>query len=91
MVEAEISFTQSLEDLMRVSHRTGIQCENCFSSCVQSADVWCSKLYPYAFQVMEDMFRSTTEHVLDYCAEDVDLYHKHVAPRHRVIKQIILI
>ncbi|TKS80690.1 putative asparagine--tRNA ligase, mitochondrial [Collichthys lucidus] len=50
MVEAEISFTESLEDLTKV---------------------------------MEDMFRSATEHVLAHCAEDVDLFHKHVTPGHR--------
>ncbi|XP_034024363.1 probable asparagine--tRNA ligase, mitochondrial [Thalassophryne amazonica] len=50
MVEAEISFTQSLEDLT---------------------------------QVMEDMFRSTTEQVFARCTEDVDLFHKHVARGHR--------
>uniref|UniRef100_A0A673WJ62 Asparaginyl-tRNA synthetase 2, mitochondrial n=1 Tax=Salmo trutta TaxID=8032 RepID=A0A673WJ62_SALTR len=50
MVEAEISFTQSLEDLMKV---------------------------------MEDLFRSTTEHLLDQCPEDVALYHKHVSPGYR--------
>ncbi|KAG7479177.1 putative asparagine-tRNA ligase, mitochondrial [Solea senegalensis] len=50
MVEAELSFTQSIEDLT---------------------------------QVMEDMFRSATEHVLAHCAEDVDLFHKHVTPGHR--------
>ncbi|XP_070761554.1 asparaginyl-tRNA synthetase isoform X2 [Enoplosus armatus] len=50
MVEAEVSFTQSLEDLAKV---------------------------------MEDMFRSATEHVLAHCAEDVDLFHKHVTPGHK--------
>ncbi|XP_062242252.1 probable asparagine--tRNA ligase, mitochondrial [Platichthys flesus] len=50
MVEAEVSFTQSLEDLTKV---------------------------------MEGMFRSATEHVLARCAEDVDLFHKHVTPGHR--------
>uniref|UniRef100_G3PEJ7 asparagine--tRNA ligase n=1 Tax=Gasterosteus aculeatus aculeatus TaxID=481459 RepID=G3PEJ7_GASAC len=54
MVEAEVSFTQSLEDLTKV---------------------------------MEDMFRSATEHVLAHCAEDVDLFHKHVTPGHRVSPQ----
>lgn len=49
MVEAEVSFTRSLEDLTKV---------------------------------MEDMFRSATEHVLAHCAEDVDLFHKHVTPGH---------
>uniref|UniRef100_A0A673AQ86 Asparaginyl-tRNA synthetase 2, mitochondrial n=1 Tax=Sphaeramia orbicularis TaxID=375764 RepID=A0A673AQ86_9TELE len=52
MVEAEVSFTQSLEDLTKV---------------------------------MEDMFRSATEHVLAQCADDVDLFHKHVTPGHRVM------
>lgn len=50
MVEAEISFTESLEDLTKV---------------------------------MEDMFRSATEDVLTHCAEDVDLFHRHVAPGQR--------
>ncbi|XP_041796831.1 probable asparagine--tRNA ligase, mitochondrial [Chelmon rostratus] len=50
MVEAEVSFTQSIEDLTKV---------------------------------MEDMFRFATEHVLAHCAEDVDLFHKHVTPGHR--------
>ncbi|KAM6933340.1 asparaginyl-tRNA synthetase [Xenentodon cancila] len=50
MVEAEISFIQSLEDLTKV---------------------------------MEDMFKSATEHVLAHCVEDVDLFHKHVTPGHR--------
>ncbi|KAM6973741.1 asparaginyl-tRNA synthetase isoform 2-T2 [Aplochiton taeniatus] len=50
MVEAEISFTHSLEDLMKV---------------------------------MEEMFRSVTEHLLTHCSEDMDLFHKHVAPGHR--------
>ncbi|XP_008291261.1 asparaginyl-tRNA synthetase [Stegastes partitus] len=50
MVEAEISFTQSIEDLTKV---------------------------------MEDMFKSATEHVLAHCVEDVDLFHKHVTPGHR--------
>ncbi|CAN9510937.1 unnamed protein product [Ophioblennius macclurei] len=50
MVEAEISFTQSMEDLTKV---------------------------------MEDMFRSATEHVLARCVEDVDLFHRHVTPGHR--------
>lgn len=50
MVEAEISFTQSIEDLTKV---------------------------------MEDMFRSATEHVLAHCTEDVSLFHKHVTPGHR--------
>ncbi|XP_008307027.1 asparaginyl-tRNA synthetase isoform X2 [Cynoglossus semilaevis] len=50
MVEAEVSFTQSLEDLT---------------------------------EVMEDMFKSATEHVLAECSEDVDLFHKYVTPGHR--------
>ncbi|XP_037318283.2 probable asparagine--tRNA ligase, mitochondrial [Pungitius pungitius] len=57
MVEAEVSFTQSLEDLTKV---------------------------------MEDMFRSATEHVLAHCAEDVDLFHKHVAPGHRDTVEVML-
>uniref|UniRef100_A0A3B3VQ88 asparagine--tRNA ligase n=1 Tax=Poecilia latipinna TaxID=48699 RepID=A0A3B3VQ88_9TELE len=51
MVEAEISFTESLEDLTKV---------------------------------IEDVFRSATERVLARCAEDVDLFHRHVTPGHRV-------
>uniref|UniRef100_A0A3P8SY54 asparagine--tRNA ligase n=1 Tax=Amphiprion percula TaxID=161767 RepID=A0A3P8SY54_AMPPE len=50
MVEAEISFTESIEDLTKV---------------------------------MENMFKSATEHVLAHCVEDVDLFHKHVTPGHR--------
>ncbi|XP_020490565.2 probable asparagine--tRNA ligase, mitochondrial [Labrus bergylta] len=50
MVEAEVSFTESLEDLTKV---------------------------------VEDVFRSATEHVLAHCPEDVDLFHKHVTPGHR--------
>ncbi|XP_056139088.1 probable asparagine--tRNA ligase, mitochondrial [Lampris incognitus] len=50
MVEAEVSFTQCLEDLTKV---------------------------------MEDMFRSVTEHVLVHCAEDVDLFHTYVTPGHQ--------
>ncbi|KAM9812369.1 asparaginyl-tRNA synthetase isoform 1-T1 [Syngnathus typhle] len=50
MVEAEVAFTRSLEDLM---------------------------------EVIEDMFKWTTEHVLERCAQDVDLFHKHVTPGHR--------
>lgn len=33
---------------------------------------------------MEDLFRSVTDSVLAHCEEDVDLFHKHVAPGHRV-------
>uniref|UniRef100_A0A3B5KCG1 Asparaginyl-tRNA synthetase 2, mitochondrial n=1 Tax=Takifugu rubripes TaxID=31033 RepID=A0A3B5KCG1_TAKRU len=50
MVEAELSFTQSIEDLT---------------------------------EVMEDIFKSSTEYVLAQCAEDVALFHKHVSPGHR--------
>lgn len=50
MVEAEISFTESLEELTKV---------------------------------IEDMFRSATEHVLARCVEDVDLFHRRVTPGHR--------
>ncbi|XP_062328729.1 probable asparagine--tRNA ligase, mitochondrial [Osmerus eperlanus] len=57
MVEAEISFTKSLADLMKV---------------------------------MEDMFRSTTEHLLAHCADDVELFHKHVAPGQRDIVDLML-
>ncbi|XP_074535678.1 asparaginyl-tRNA synthetase [Halichoeres trimaculatus] len=57
MVEAEVAFTQSLEDLTKV---------------------------------MEDMFRSATEHVLAHCAVDVDSFHKHVTPGHRDIVNAML-
>ncbi|XP_046891682.1 probable asparagine--tRNA ligase, mitochondrial [Hypomesus transpacificus] len=57
MVEAEISFTKSLADLMKV---------------------------------MEDMFRSTTEHLLANCPDDVELFHKHVAPGQRDIVDLML-
>lgn len=57
MVEAEISFTQSLEELMKV---------------------------------MEDMFRYTTEQVLENCPEDVDLFHKRVTPGHRDVLDLML-
>lgn len=57
MVEAEMSFTQSIEDLTKV---------------------------------MEDMFRSATEQVLAQCAEDVDLFHKHVTPGHREAVDVML-
>uniref|UniRef100_A0A673KAI2 asparagine--tRNA ligase n=1 Tax=Sinocyclocheilus rhinocerous TaxID=307959 RepID=A0A673KAI2_9TELE len=50
MVEAEIAFTESLDDLMKV---------------------------------MEDLFKAATEHVLSSCAEDVELFHKYIAPGHR--------
>ncbi|KAL4658622.1 putative asparagine-tRNA ligase, mitochondrial isoform X1 [Arapaima gigas] len=51
MVEAEISFTQSLEDLM---------------------------------SVMENLFKTTTEQILAQCQQDVELFHKYIAPGHRV-------
>uniref|UniRef100_A0A8C9SY29 asparagine--tRNA ligase n=1 Tax=Scleropages formosus TaxID=113540 RepID=A0A8C9SY29_SCLFO len=51
MVEAEISFIRSLEDLM---------------------------------VVMENLFKATTERILAECPHDIELYHKHVAPGHRV-------
>ncbi|XP_013868232.1 asparaginyl-tRNA synthetase [Austrofundulus limnaeus] len=57
MVEAEISFTQSLEDLIKV---------------------------------IEDMFRSATEHVLAHSAEDVDLFHQRVTPGHRATVDAML-
>ncbi|XP_077397130.1 LOW QUALITY PROTEIN: asparaginyl-tRNA synthetase [Festucalex cinctus] len=50
MVEAEVAFTRSIEDLT---------------------------------EVMEDMLKRTAEHVLHRCAQDVDLFHKHVTPGHR--------
>ncbi|RXN14156.1 putative asparagine--tRNA mitochondrial [Labeo rohita] len=34
-------------------------------------------------KVMEDLFKATTEHVLSCCAEDVELFHKYIAPGHR--------
>uniref|UniRef100_A0A671RQM1 asparagine--tRNA ligase n=1 Tax=Sinocyclocheilus anshuiensis TaxID=1608454 RepID=A0A671RQM1_9TELE len=52
MVEAEIAFTESLDDLMKV---------------------------------MEGLFKAATEHVLSSCAEDVELFHKYIAPGHRAI------
>uniref|UniRef100_A0A3B4ATB5 asparagine--tRNA ligase n=1 Tax=Periophthalmus magnuspinnatus TaxID=409849 RepID=A0A3B4ATB5_9GOBI len=57
MVEAEISFTQSVEDLTKV---------------------------------MEDMFRTATEQVWAQCAEDVDLFYKHVTPGHRETAEAML-
>ncbi|XP_061073190.1 probable asparagine--tRNA ligase, mitochondrial [Conger conger] len=50
MVEAELSFTESLEDLLTV---------------------------------MENLFKFTTECLLSRCAEDMELYHKYVAPGHK--------
>lgn len=38
------------------------------------------------YQVMEHLFKASTEHVLTHCAEDVELFHKFVAPGHRVRK-----
>ncbi|XP_015197141.1 asparaginyl-tRNA synthetase [Lepisosteus oculatus] len=49
MVEAEIAFTHSLEDITTV---------------------------------MEDLFKTATECILSRCSEDVELYHKYVAPGH---------
>uniref|UniRef100_A0A8C1N8E2 Aminoacyl-transfer RNA synthetases class-II family profile domain-containing protein n=1 Tax=Cyprinus carpio TaxID=7962 RepID=A0A8C1N8E2_CYPCA len=49
-VEAEIAFTESLDDLMKV---------------------------------MEDLFKAAKERVLCCCAEDVELFHKYIAPGHR--------
>ncbi|CAL8374935.1 unnamed protein product [Gadus morhua 'NCC'] len=57
MVEAELAFTQSLEDLTKV---------------------------------MEDLFRSVTEQVLDRCSEDVDLFHQRVSPGHRAVVEAML-
>uniref|UniRef100_A0A8B9JAA3 asparagine--tRNA ligase n=1 Tax=Astyanax mexicanus TaxID=7994 RepID=A0A8B9JAA3_ASTMX len=53
MVEAEISFTESLEDLLKL---------------------------------MEDLLKTSTEHLLSHCAEDVELFHKYVSPGHRLQK-----
>ncbi|KAG5837446.1 hypothetical protein ANANG_G00239330 [Anguilla anguilla] len=50
MVEAELSFTQSLEDLLTV---------------------------------MENLFKFTTECLLSRCAEDIELFHKYIAPGHK--------
>ncbi|XP_043114864.1 probable asparagine--tRNA ligase, mitochondrial isoform X2 [Puntigrus tetrazona] len=50
MVEAEIAFTESLDDLMKV---------------------------------MENLFKAATEHLLSFCAEDVELLHKYIAPEQR--------
>ncbi|KAL7831989.1 hypothetical protein AOLI_G00295370 [Acnodon oligacanthus] len=50
MVEAEISFIESLEDLMKV---------------------------------MEDLFKTSTEHLLSQCAEDMGLFHKFISPGQR--------
>lgn len=41
-------------------------------------------------QVMEDLFKSATEHVLSSCAEDVELFHKYIAPGHRVWHTMLL-
>ncbi|XP_017552274.2 probable asparagine--tRNA ligase, mitochondrial [Pygocentrus nattereri] len=50
MAEAEISFIESLEDLMKV---------------------------------MEDLFKTSTEHLLSQCAEDMGLFHKFISPGQR--------
>ncbi|NXK66155.1 SYNM protein, partial [Sylvietta virens] len=47
MVEAELSFTESLQDIM---------------------------------QVMEDLFKTVTSTVLSKCPQDVELFHKYIAP-----------
>ncbi|KAG9265028.1 putative asparagine-tRNA ligase, mitochondrial [Astyanax mexicanus] len=57
MVEAEISFTESLEDLLKL---------------------------------MEDLLKTSTEHLLSHCAEDVELFHKYVSPGHREKVDLIL-
>lgn len=35
-------------------------------------------------QVMECLFKTTTENLLSSCAEDVDLFHKYVSPGYMV-------
>ncbi|KAK1786384.1 hypothetical protein P4O66_018075, partial [Electrophorus voltai] len=50
MVEAEICFTDSLKDVMKL---------------------------------MEDVFKSSTAHLLSNCAEDVWLFHKSISPGHQ--------
>ncbi|KAJ8280672.1 hypothetical protein GJAV_G00057580 [Gymnothorax javanicus] len=50
MVEAELSFTESLEDLL---------------------------------MVMENLFKFTTECILSRCTEEVELFHKYIAPGHK--------
>ncbi|XP_062873046.1 probable asparagine--tRNA ligase, mitochondrial [Trichomycterus rosablanca] len=57
MVEAEISFTESLQDLMKV---------------------------------MEGLFKTTTEHLLSHCAEDVELFHKYISPGYRQKVELML-
>lgn len=39
---------------------------------------------------MENLFKATTEHVLSRCADDVELFHKYIAPGHRVCRKILL-
>uniref|UniRef100_A0A4W3GC58 asparagine--tRNA ligase n=1 Tax=Callorhinchus milii TaxID=7868 RepID=A0A4W3GC58_CALMI len=51
MVEAELAFTESLEDIMKV---------------------------------MENLFKSATSHILSECPEDVELFHKYLAPEQKV-------
>ncbi|XP_076832822.1 asparaginyl-tRNA synthetase [Brachyhypopomus gauderio] len=50
MVEAEISFTDSLKTIMKI---------------------------------MEDLFKTSTEHLLSHCAEDIALFHKTISPGHQ--------
>ncbi|NXR35947.1 SYNM protein, partial [Zosterops hypoxanthus] len=52
MVEAELSFTESLQDIM---------------------------------QVMEDLFKTVTSTVLSKCPQDVELFHKYIAPAQKVM------
>ncbi|KAI2656045.1 putative asparagine--tRNA ligase, mitochondrial [Labeo rohita] len=42
-------------------------------------------------KVMEDLFKATTEHVLSCCAEDVELFHKYIAPGHRTEHEKFLV
>ncbi|XP_073719286.1 asparaginyl-tRNA synthetase [Misgurnus anguillicaudatus] len=33
-------------------------------------------------EVMENLFKSTTEHLMSHCADDIELFHKYIAPGH---------
>ncbi|NXD83479.1 SYNM protein, partial [Halcyon senegalensis] len=55
MVEAELSFTESLQDIM---------------------------------QVMEDLFKSVTSTVLSKCPQDVELFHKYIAPAQKLSSRL---
>lgn len=97
MVEAEAAFTESLDDLMKVwkthsfplteLHTLNTQDQASNYGFMMDLEV-CSyhnELFSFLIvQVMEDLFKATTEHVLSCCAEDVELFHKYIAPGHRV-------